>query len=424
MTTETQKIPHGYKQTEIGVIPADWDVKELGELVDVKDGTHQTPKYFESGIPFYSVESVTNNDFVNTKYISLSEHKTLTKKFKIEKMDILMTRIGSIGDCKLITWEPNASFYVSLALLKPKDKSISLYIYHFSKSKTFRKELEDRSLMWAIPKKINLGEISKVKVYIPKSKPEQTAIATALSDADELIEKIERLIKKKKNIKQGAMQELLTEKRRLPGFSGKWETKKIGDIGKTYGGLSGKVKGDFGVGNSFYIPFMNIMSNPIIDPSYLDSVNIRSDEYQNKAQKGDLFFNGSSETPEEVGMCSVLQTEIPNLYLNSFCFGFRLYQELKTDGLFFSYYFRSSAGRELIFSLAQGATRYNLSKTNFVKLEIPYPKPKEQTAIASVLSDMDAEIEKLESSLLKYKNIKQGMMQQLLTGKIRIYATT
>jgi type I restriction enzyme S subunit len=106
--------------------------------------------------------------------------------------------------------------------------------------------------------------------------------------------------------------------------------------------------------------------------------------------------------------------------LNSFCFGFRLNKDLKTDGLWLSYFFRSSIGRELIYSLAQGATRYNLSKTNFLKLEIPYPKTEEQTAIATVLSDMDAELEKLENKLSKYRQIKTGMMQQLLTGKIRL----
>jgi type I restriction enzyme S subunit len=192
-----------------------WETKSLGDLVDVKDGTHQTPKYVEEGISFYSVESVTRNDFENTKYISYAEHKLLTKNFKIEKGDILMTRIGSIGDCKLITWEPNASFYVSLALLKPKNKLTSPYIYHFSKTKYFKRELEDRSLQWAVPKKINLGEISKVKIYIPVDQKEQTAIANVLSDMDLEIQKLESQLSKYQNIKQGMMQKLLTGKIRL-----------------------------------------------------------------------------------------------------------------------------------------------------------------------------------------------------------------
>ena len=119
------------------------------------------------------------------------------------------------------------------------------------------------------------------------------------------------------------MQQLLTGRMRLPGFSGEWEVKKLGSIGTTYGGLTGKSKVDFQNGQFPYIPFMNIMSNPIIDTTYFDYVHVAAHENQNRTQKGDLFFNGSSETPQELGMCSVLLHDIPNLFLNSFCFGFR-----------------------------------------------------------------------------------------------------
>ena len=118
------ELKQGYKQTDIGLIPIDWEVKTLGEIAVVRDGTHQTPTYVDYGVPFYSVESVTNNNFTNTKFITEEAHKILTKTFKIEKGDILMTRIGSIGDCKLIDWDVNASFYVSLALLKIKSNTL------------------------------------------------------------------------------------------------------------------------------------------------------------------------------------------------------------------------------------------------------------------------------------------------------------
>ena len=186
------------------------------------------------------------------------------------------------------------------------------------------------------------------------------------------------------------------------------------------GGLSGKCKVDFGQGDALYIPFMNVMSNPIIDTTFFENVNVKFTEVQNKAQQGDLFFNTSSEIPEEVGMCSVLFHDVDNLYLNSFCFGFRLNNDKEHNPLFLSYLFRSDVGRKLMYSLAQGATRYNLSKNNFYKLELYLPKHKEQTAIAEILLDMDDEIDKLTQKLNKYKNIKQGMMQELLTGKVRL----
>jgi len=112
--------------------------------------------------------------------------------------------------------------------------------------------------------------------------------------------------------------------------------------------------------------------------------------------------------------------DIPNLYLNSFCFGFKIFNQEDINGLYLSYFFRSDFGREKMAVLAQGATRYNLSKSNFLKLEIKLPNYKKQTRIATILSDMDAEIEVLEKKLAKYKQLKQGLMQVLLTGKIRL----
>ena len=193
----------------------DWEIKKLGEICDVRDGTHQTPNYVEIGIPFYSVENVTKNDFKNTKFISESEHNFLTKNWKIEKGDILMTRIGSIGDCKFINWNVNASFYVSLALLKMKKGFSGQFLTQYSNSEFFKKEIELNSLSSAIPKKINLGQISNVKVIIPLNYEEQTHIATILSDMDSEIEALEKKQAKYKQLKQGLMQNLLTGKIRL-----------------------------------------------------------------------------------------------------------------------------------------------------------------------------------------------------------------
>lgn len=192
----------------------DWEVKKLGDLAEVRDGTHQTPTYVESGIPFYSVESVTKNDFKNTKFITEEAHKLLTKTFRIEKGDILMTRIGSIGDCKLVDWEVNASFYVSLALIKVKQGFSASYLCHYSKTENFRKEADVNSLQSAIPKKINLGPISNIKIEFP-SLTEQTRIATILSDMDAELEALEAQLGKARKVKQGMMQELLTGRVRL-----------------------------------------------------------------------------------------------------------------------------------------------------------------------------------------------------------------
>lgn len=267
---------------------------------------------------------------------------------------------------------------------------------------------------------VKKSDLVSVLLPIPSAKAEQEAIYEALNNADALIESLDQLIAKKRLIKQGVMQELLTGKRRLPGFSGEWEAKRLGDLGSTYGGLTGKTKADFGEGTSLYITFMNVMANVVIDCDIFEPVRVSSTESQNRAAKGDLFFNGSSETPEEVGLCSVLADSVANVYLNSFCFGFRFREKAKADGLYFAYYFRSREGRELLKSLAQGATRYNLSKTALLKVTFRLPSLEEQTAIGTILSEMDTELAALESRLAKARQIKQGMMQELLTGRIRL----
>jgi len=165
---------------------------------------------------------------------------------------------------------------------------------------------------------------------------------------------------------------------------------------------------------------MNVLSNVSVDCGSFESVDIRPTELQNLVMKDDLLFNGSSETPEEVGMCAHFACEGQRVFLNSFCFGFRFFEAASASGLFFAHYFRGAVGRELLRSLAQGATRYNLSKSALLRAEFALPSLAEQIEIASVLSDMDAEIDALGNNLDKAREIKQGMMQELLTGKIRL----
>lgn len=249
---------------------------------------------------------------------------------------------------------------------------------------------------------------------------EQDAIATALSDVDGLIAGLERLIAKKRDIKQAAMQQLLTGQTRLPGFSGAWAPRMLGALGATYGGLVGKSKANFGHGCAKYVPFVNVMANIRIDCGALEPVDVASTENQNRVLSGDLLFNGSSETPEEIALCALMTESVEDLYLNSFCFGFRLKKGAEASGLFLTYLMRSQMGRELMKSLAQGSTRYNLSKSALLQATLVLPGLEEQTAIATVLSDMGADLSALESRLTKTRAIKQGMMQELLTGRTRL----
>ena len=195
---------------------SEWKDTTLGKICNIKDGTHQTPYYVECGIPFYSVETVTNDDFSHVKYISLEEHERLTSSYKIENGDVLMTRIGSIGKGKYVDWNPNASFYVSLALLKFRgNKPLANFIALLTGTEEFQKEAELHSLHFAIPTKINLGQISDIRVRIPADESEIKTIITMLNDMGSEIKRLEQKLNKYKQLKQGMMEELLTGKVRL-----------------------------------------------------------------------------------------------------------------------------------------------------------------------------------------------------------------
>jgi type I restriction enzyme S subunit len=315
----------------------------------------------------------------------------------------------------------NRSFISGLHTIVAKPKSDELdnrYREHCFQTASIKAQFK----FYAVGTKVvgvNKSTIKDINLCFPVDIKEQRRIAAALSDTDEYITALEKLIAKKRAVKQGAMQELLTGKRRLPGFDGEWVEKRICNIGYPYSGLTGKRKEHFGHGDAKYITFLNVLMNTVIDTGILESVDVSANENQNAVQCGDLFFNTSSETPEEVGMCAILTQPLKNTYLNSFCFGFRLSDD-EIDGLFMSYYFNSNEGRRIMTLLAQGATRYNLPKTYFNDTVLTIPEKTEQTAIAAILSDMDAEIDALTAKLKKMRNIKQGMMCELLTGRIRL----
>lgn len=199
-----------------------------------------------------------------------------------------------------------------------------------------------------------------------------------------------------------------------------WHNVTIGNLGSTYNGLTGKKASDFGHGVAKYVPFINVIYNPIIDVNSLFCVDVKPSEYQNAVIKGDLLFNTSSETPEEVAMCSYVDTDIQNLYLNSFCFGFRL-NDSNVSGLFLSYLFRSKFGRSLMLELAQGSTRYNLQKKKFLQTELHIPQIlAEQERIAEALNDVDALIKELDALIEKKRMVLKATMQDLLTARRRL----
>lgn len=389
------EIKKGYKMTDVGVIPEDWEVKSIGEVLSICNGMD----YKHLNIGNYPVYGTGGLIAKVDDYLFEGESVCIGRKGTIDAPIYLNEKF----------WTVDTLFYtINFVGVLPK------FIYYLF-NKIDWLSLNEASGVPSLSK----DNIKLQLIQIPNLS-EQQAIADALTKVDNLITSLTKVIEKKKLIKKGAMQKLLSGDMRLDGFEGEWERKQIGKIGITYSGITGKNKSDFGHGTAKYITFLNVLNNPIINTKELELVDISSNENQNKALKGDLFFNVSSETPEEVGICSVLLDDISNLYVNSFCFGFRI-TDKEVSGIYLSYLFRTSLGRDKMSSIAQGATRYNLSKDYFNEIELTIPPTKaEQTAIANILTTMDNEIEALEKERDKYKCIKQGMMQQLLTGKIRL----
>ena len=206
----------------------------------------------------------------------------------------------------------------------------------------------------------------------------------------------------------------MTENRKAPklrfkGFTDAWEQRKLGDVGTTYTGLSGKAKEDFGHGNGKFITYMNVFSNSVASSEMTEPVEI--DDRQNKVISGDVLFTTSSETPEEVGMSSVWLEKSENTYLNSFCFGYR--PSIVFEPYYLAYMFRSSSVRKKITFLAQGISRYNISKNKMMNIEIFVPTISEQQQVGEYFRKLDHLITLHQRKLDRLKNIKKSMLDKM-----------
>ena len=331
----------GYKKTEVGVIPLEWRVVPLWKIAEkimVGIASAATHAYRDRGVVMFRNQNIKPGYLDDSDILYISENYEETFKNKrLKSGDLLTARTGYPGTTSIVPAQYEGAQSFTTLITRPRKGEIDPhYLCCFINSESGQLFF-DQNQIGGGQKNVNAGALKRLPIPVPPTKAEQKAIAEALSDTDALIASLDQLITKKRQIKQGAMQELLTGKRRLPGFSGEWDAKRLGDLGSTYGGLTGKTKADFGEGSSRYITFMNVMSNAVIDCGIFEPVRVFSTESQNKVIKGDLFFNGSSETPEEVGLCSVLAESVNDVYLNSFCFGFRFRDEAKADGLYFAY---------------------------------------------------------------------------------------
>ena len=254
--------------------------------------------------------------------------------------------------------------------------------------------------------KLTAESLSQVKIEITEQS-EQEKIGELFKSIEELLTLYERKLKLLSQVKKYFLDNLFTEKEypnlRFKGFTDAWEQRQLGEIGTTYSGLSGKNKSDFEKGNSNFVTFLEVLNNPILKNIDLtNKVEIKENEHQNKVKRNDILFNTSSETPEEVATSTVVDVNQSNLYLNSFCFGFR--PNVKFSNYYIGYYLRSNHFRNRVFCLAQGISRYNISKKSLIKLKLSLPKLEEQDKIGKIFNQV-------ELLLTLYENKKQNLIE-------------
>lgn len=434
------EMKSGYKMTEVGVIPEDWEVKTLGKLACING---------RIGFRGYTVKDLVRKGegaiaiggkHISKNYLDLSDAEYISwKKYyespeiMVKQGDIVLAQRGTLGKSALIKSDIGpATINPSLVLIN-KIKCNNLYLIYNMQSSSVTDYILQINSQTSIPM-ISQKQIEGIKIAIAKLDCEQAAIATALSDVDSLISALAKKIEKKKAIKQGLMQQLLTGKKRLPGYEKNrepvqtewgaipkdWKTLSIGKCCsiKARIGWQGLKKSEYLSSGEYVLVTGTDFLNGRID--WKSCVYVSKKRYEQDANiqivKHDILITKDGT----IGKVAFLD-DVPCLgTLNSGIFVVRSHSE-ELDQCYLSKIFESFIFDAFLESLVAGSTINHLYQKDFVHFNFPVPPTmSEQTAIANILSDCDSEIAALEEKRDKYKEIKQGMMQQLLTGKIRL----
>jgi len=406
------ELKPGYKQTEVGVIPERWDVIQFSDLVNFRNGVNAEKHAYGKGVPFINVLEVITHTHIRRSDIPgrVTLPKAVIDSYAVRRGDIVFNRTSEtqeeVGLASVYLDDETVVFGGFVIRGRPIDSSLEeTYSGYALRSPAIRSQIIARG-QGAI--RANIGQADLGQVLVPRPPlPEQRAIAAALSDVDALIGALDQLIAKKRDIKQAAMQQLLTGKQRLPRFSGKWEVKRFADLASARRDRIDPRK--TGV-QEFCIELEHIEpetgrllgSTSTGEQSSLKSVFLAGDVLFGKLRA----YLRKCWLADREGVCSTeIWALIPNLRLVGSEF---LFQLVKVDQ------FIEAA------STAYG-THMPRSDWNVVKnYEVATPSLDEQIAIAAVLSDMDGEIAALEGKRDKTRLLKQGMMQELLTGRIRL----
>jgi type I restriction enzyme, S subunit len=428
------EVKSGYKQTDVGVIPEDWDVVEASKLDPfITSGSRGWAKYYsDRGALFMRMTNLSRDsiypDLSDQKFVELPKTETEGLRTALQDGDILISITADIGIIGYVNPSIPKPAYINqhIACLRlPHKEADSLFQSYYLASHQPQRRFAAITDVGA-KTGINLTTVGKLKLLRPPL-PEQHAIAEALRDADGLLEGLDRLIAKKRDLKQAAMQQLLTGRTRLPGFKGEWAAKTLGELFNFSGGYSAS-RDQLSDKGHCYLHYGDIhgSSKSFVDTraDYQDipklDIPLKQVSFNSLLKDGDVVFVDASEDDEGASKHVVVMNKDNVPFISGL---HTIVAKSKTDELaheYRRYCFQTLAIRQQFLFYAVGTKVTGISKTNIAKLTLPVPTVPEQTAIAAVLTDMDAELATLEQRRKKTRALKQAMMQELLTGKTRL----
>ena len=394
---------------------APWEQRELGEIADIVGGgtpSTSNSEYWDGDIDWYAPAEIADQIFVSSSERKITQQGYENSSAKILPVGtVLFTSRAGIGKTAILRKDgcTNQGFQ---SIVPHKNELDSYFI--FSRSEEMKRYGETVGAGSTFVE-VSGKQMANMELMMPTTMEEQVTIGSFFSNLDSLITLHQRKLDKLHNSKKSLLAKMFPKGEskvpeiRFKGFTAPWEQRKLGDMGETYTGLSGKTKEDFGHGNAKFVTYMNVFSNSIADLSMTESVEI--DKKQNEVNYGDVFFTTSSETPDEVGMSSVWLENSDNTYLNSFCFGYR--PSVKVYPYYMAYMLRSDNVRKSIVFLAQGISRYNISKNKMMEISVPLPNLEEQQKIGEYFRNLDTLITLHQRKLEKLKNIKISMLEKM-----------
>jgi type I restriction enzyme S subunit len=409
----------GYKETEIGVIPKDWEVSSLGGCLADRPtyGINAPAVPYSDRLPVYlRITDITEEGYFEPDP-PVSVRSESSKNYWLNEGDIVFARTGaSVGKSYQYRSADGPLVYAGFLIrVRPDDQRLlPTFLAAYVTTGRYWQWVRLMSMRSGQPG-INGNEYSQLPISLPPL-CEQRAIATALSDVDALLEGLDRLIAKKRDLKQAAMQQLLTGQTRLPGFEGEWEEKQLGELGYFLKG-SGVRRDEAQSGSLPCIRYGEIYTvHHDVVREFHSWISMDVAKMAVQIQKGDLLFAGSGETKDEIGKCVAVVTD-KEAYAGG---DIVILRAPTTDPVFMGYALNHPAVNLQKSRFGQGDAVVHISASALSQIVITLPEETEQRPIATVLADMDGEIETLKKRRAKTAALKQAMMQELLTGRTRL----